>query len=532
MSEIRMTQHAPRWTGRLPVVRIFTRRGPKRSRRRMLMAAMLWLTLISAGGVSASTVLDGELCNISEDEVIESDVFVLCNDLVVYGEIHGHLIGAARTAAIYGDVSGSIYLLAGQFDMHGSVGRDLHSAGIVLHVYESTEFEAGSSLLAANLSNRIDAGTEIPGSLISIGYQLIADGDVGREVSFWGSALTIGGHVQGGVTATVGDSDSSGAARQIETLLIPFRFDVELIDPGLILSETGSVDGILSYKGPTAGIIDGETSRIVFDSTGETPIVASTPVEAARGLGLYFEEVFRDWLTLVVIGAVGLLLVPRVLLSPLRPLQLRPLSTLGVGMLSFILSFPIVLIIALISLIIVIVLSLLPVDQIAMIGGVVLGLANIGGASVFYFAAIFIARIIVGLAIGRLMLRLVRHDDYNLRDQFISLAVGLWALVMLTNIPIVGLVFTAIALFLGLGALLSVLRVQYERFREAGIPPTPTEMYAGPRGQVIRYLPEPRIAETDPASTQPSRGERSTIPQPRSRVGLEDLPPGFNWWED
>ena len=92
-------------------------------------------------------------------------------------------------------------------------------------------------------------------------------------INFWGSALTISGDVGGDVTATVGNSESRNAASNIETLLFPLQFDVELRNPGLILTESGAIDGQLEYTGPTEGIIRGETALCYMEKGSERKVL-------------------------------------------------------------------------------------------------------------------------------------------------------------------------------------------------------------------------------------------------------------------
>jgi len=501
-----------------------------RSRRTIILIFLSLFFLV--GGVDAREVFRDEQCTITADRVIVGDVFVLCGTLVVDGRIEGNLIGAARSASIKGEVGGSIYLIAGQVDFGGSVGGSLHFGGLILNTTpEATFTDANGGLIAVNLSSKIASGVDIPGSVLNVGYQLIIDGDVEREVNFWGSALTISGSVGTNVTATVGNSASSGVSSRIETLLIPFRFiDVELIDPGFILTQSGRINGSLAYTATNEGIIDGQTAGdVVFRSSADPITLGNTVEQNARSLRLYLSQALREFTTLAFFGAIGLLLLPRQMQSPLRPMLTRPISTIGVGMLSFILSFPIVLIILLVSLLLVVILSVLPLDTIVLVIALVLALVNIGGASLFYFTAIFVGRAIVGLALGRFLLRIFRYDDGTRQKSFIALAIGLLILSLFGAIPVIGWGFQALSLFLGLGAILSVLRTQFRRFKEASAPPPIAPVrYAVPRVPML-----PAYTGTSGQYTPPTLTDVPSQPTPPTEgLGNHNLPEGFKWWQE
>jgi cytoskeletal protein CcmA (bactofilin family) len=518
---------------------IRTRPDPRRTLKTLLIAALLLI----AAPASAATLLNTDRCNIAEDEVITDDLFVLCGSLTISGRVEGHVIGAARSVWISGEVTGNVYVLAGEIDVAGKVD-DVHFAGVALRVLPEADFGDSGSLLAANLSSTIQPEAAVSGSLINIGYQLLIEGEVGRRVSFWGSALQIDGQVRGNVDATVGDNRSDGVSDEIETLLIPFPFDVQLVDPGLIVRDSAQIAGRLNYTAPNEGIIAGQIAGATTFTSNAQPIAFITPEHTLTSLQIYLRRAFRSFITLGFIGAVGLLIAPRWLHGPLRPLQTRPLSTLGVGLLSFILSFPIVLATFVFSLLIVVLLSafilpILPLNEIVLVGGAVLGLANIGGASLFYFVAIYVARVIVALAIGRAIFRMIGREGASPREIALSLAAGLLILALAGATPVIGVAFDALALFLGLGAILIVVRAQFVRLWEAG-GSRYAERVSERAGEqpALPYFPE-EVDALAAAVDDPADDDRAVdlpvstpAPQPVPRgPGMDNLPPGFRWWE-
>jgi hypothetical protein len=99
----------------------------------------------------------------------------------------------------------------------------------------------------------------------------------------------------------------------------------------------------------------------------------------------------------------------------------------------------------------------------------------------------------------------------------------LFAMASSIPVPIIGWGVNAIALFLGLGGILSAVRIILQRFRAAGSA-APAPKYAMAGG--VPMLPAPSfdgdfdeyiIAETD--DEEPP-------------IGIENLPPGFEWWRD
>ncbi|MDQ7036378.1 MAG: hypothetical protein Q9P01_16565 [Anaerolineae bacterium] len=399
-----------------------------------------------------------------------------------------------------------------QLDVRGRISKDLHFGGVVLRVnpppmidetlveVENSDGDAapewiGGGLKAVSLSTTVFENTVIVDGILNAGYQLVIHGDVRDEITFWGSTLLIDGTITADVFATVGNPEAE--SRTLETLLIPFKFDVELLNPGLLISDSARLDGNLQYKGPVAADIQGEvTGSIDFQAN---PLMVMPTLEEPGSLSVYFSELGREFTTLLAIGAVAVFAVPRFLDAPLHNLRTRPFSSFSVGMLAFLLSFPVVLSVMVLSVVIIFILRLVNLDGLVVVVGLVLGLVNLGGVSLFYFVAIFVARALVGLALGRFLMRLLYQDREGIMWSLAQLALGLFILAAVVSLPVIGLLFNAAALFIGLGTILNVLVLQFRRWRDAAPVPAPAW-----------YAPAPAV--TPPHITAPDRPRAKLMP--------------------
>ena len=116
-------------------------------------------------------------------------------------------------------------------------------------------------------------------------------------------------------------------------------------------------------------------------------------------------------------------------------------------------------------------LALLQLDGVLLVLGSLLALVDIISVGLFYFTAIFLARAVVAFGLGRLVLRLGFDDDIAKRTQVAALIVGVLVIACLSALPVVGFVFNAGALFLGLGAITRVAanRLHSLRNQRAGV---------------------------------------------------------------
>ncbi|MBI1282278.1 MAG: hypothetical protein GC179_29400 [Anaerolineaceae bacterium] len=476
------------------------------------------LLLFGRGEAWARTIRQGDQCLVDTSEVIQGNLFALCRTLQIKGTVNGDVLGAATEAKISGKITGDVYLLAGQLEISGEVGQDVNFGGAVLRLLPTAKLDSTTSdLMSLSLSTRVDAGTQIPGNVTSAGYQLVVNGDVAGEVSFWGSALEINSSVASDVDAVVGDSQSTGVS-QVQTLIVPFGWDVELINPGLTIGDKGVVNGHLKYSAVAPGTVSGQVKGdMVFTQVAAQPDLTQI-MQSDNGdtVQLLVGATIHEFAILVLIGLIGMVFLPRQFQVPLRTLQSRTLPSAGMGLLAFIVSFPItIVVLILIVLLLIVPLIILQLDGlfVFLFSGTILGTWG-GAASVFYFTAIFISRVIVALFIGRGIVRAAIGDDGSQRIAFISLVVGVLLLSILVSLPVIGIIVSAITAFMGLGSILIVVNNQLRTMREE-VPSSALRMKA--------ISPSQRSAARQFAPPMLEEG---------SGPGMDNLPEGFDWWDD
>jgi hypothetical protein len=391
----------------------------------------------------------------------------------------------------------------------GTVGKDIHFAGGVLTLLPTARLtDERGDVISADLSTEIQQA-RVPGGVTAVGYQLIISGLVQRDVSFWGSALTVDSMVDGSVTATVGNPGSTGVS-ELRTLFGFLPFSATLSDPGLRVTEHGMVNGLLRYAGPAEGDIAVTLPNPPeFTAINTTPDFPAPEKSFGENLRDFLAQAARELVSLALIGLVGLLFAPRSLQAPIRNLRVRPLPSLGVGLLMFIVSFTIFFIVVpLFGAVLVLLLSVLQLGDLALITAAIILVLDIGGAGLFYFTAIFVSRVIVCLALGRFAVRLLLGERPERVMTYVSLVIGAALLAVVSSLPYVGFFIDALAAFFGLGAILLMVQSQLEVARQAATDVTPTHP------QEARQLPPPAIEDRPPLGP-----------------GMDNLPDGFHWWK-
>ena len=484
----------------------------------------LGLVLLLLGLAAGATAQENDRCHITAEQHISGNFYAFCERLQLDGRVEGALIVTAVEAEIRGFVGGDVYLLATRLDLYGELAKDLHFAGGVLEIHEGTRWQdEDAALLAATLHTRLHPAAQLPGDYLGIGYQLLLEGAVGGSVDYDGARLALPGSVAGDVRASVGDAASTGIS-QLQPLvnLLPMHLHVELLAPGFTLAEGGRIAGNLHYRAPRPAELNGVVGGRVIQ---EEPNVSVTSVVRLGDWQRYWRNAVREFVVLAVITTGIWLLASRPLHDSLRHVSQRPLPSFGVGLLTFILSFPIALLVALVSGLLLLPLNWLGSDLL-LYGALLVGMVDFGLASLFYFGAIFLSRVVAAVALGRWLYRRGVRARANRRSAngaylgggrgYAIALLGCLALALLSSLPYAGWVLNAFAAFFGLGAIVSSLR---QRLRLLRLPPPPPARY-----------------ETTHAI--PGQGEAPPPPPPipveswRAEPGMTNLPPGFRWWEE
>ncbi len=486
--------------------------------RRRLWIAPLLLALALAGlvsRVSAAESRQGDECTIAADETIPTDVYVACNTLTVEGVIEGDLIGGAWAATLApgGRVEGDIWLVGGQLRLDGTVGEDVHFAGVDLDLTEAATLRQ-ADVAAVALNVEVWDGATVPGDLLALGYQAIVRGTVAGSVNFNGSALVIAGEVGRDVFASVASGETSPSF-----IPFPFPFSVSFQAPGLTVRPEGRIEGDLSYASPSPGRINGRIGgEIAFDLIIPRPDLTQTgEAEAMRPgdvIARYLNAVLTDMLSLMAAGVLVMALAPAWLQEPARLIPRQAPASFGWGLVLALLAAPVSLLLILVSILLLIFLSLITLGGFTGMGLVLLLTVNtvvIGGLA---FVILFVARLVVSNLIGRhLARRLLRSPD-RLAANLLPLLLGTALYTLVTNVPLpwVGLVINAIGVFIGLGAIALHARRLYHQATRPAYP----EAEVAPHPQALEALRG--------ASPQPPP-DSSEPPGP----GMANLPPGFDF---
>jgi cytoskeletal protein CcmA (bactofilin family) len=449
-----------------------------------LLLALGLVFVLAVGSVQTVRALEVNKNGIvAEGEVINDDLVLTDSNVNMAGTVNGTLITGATDVTIGGTVNGDVISGGSSVIITGVVKGNLIVAGgsvTVNGTVENSVFFAGSSLIlgpkavvngnlyAAGFSVELQSGSSIDRDVEVAGYQILLDGTVGRDVNATAGALEVSGSVGRNITIDIGEpSKDSNQAAVMQ--FMPYSQVSRILPPGLSIASTAQIGGKLDYSSAVeqaAGIQATPAGGVQYhyraaqDNSSSVSAIQVNPVPPAWRftvfLAQYVFAVVREFLTLLLLGALGVWLCPKLLTRTAGTLRDKPLPSLGWGFLVLLVGM-----VALVLAIITVLLLGLAVGVVTLFGlmGVVFGIGfsaiGLSGA-VFLALAQFGSKLVVAMLIGDVLFRLIRKD-YS-ASMFWPLLVGIFLMTLVNAIPFLGILVSLFAILFGSGAIWLVFR--------------------------------------------------------------------------
>ena len=317
----------------------------------------------------------------------------------------------------------------------------------------------------------------VDGDVIVTAGQIDVGGTINGDLLAAGGTVTVDGAVQGDVRVTAGQVRVAGTVGEDAAVAAG---TLTVLPSAEVTGDLGFTTGQTVVEGTVGGGVAGSTNE--YDAAGRSGGTEDVSVTERRP-STVTERIWsavRSWVSLVLVAALLLWLVPGLLQRGDEQLRTRPLPALAVGTAGLV-GVPVVLMLAIVvTVLAAIVVGLVALTQLA--GTVVAtGLIIVAAAAAtFGFFTVFVAHVIVSLALGGLLQR-----PRGRRDQLVAVAVGAIVLVLAFSVPVVGGFLRLLSVIVGLGA--AVLAAWRARTSPAATPPEPTA------------APQPDLTATPPA---------------------------------
>lgn len=324
---------------------------------RMMIILSIFFPLIA----SASDFRTGQQLVITEDEIVNDDLYFSGNSITVDGIINGDLVAAGADIKVTGTINGGILAAGGSITVNGNVTGDVRAAGGTVII--GGDVGDNALVFAGNLN--LEKSARIGRDLTIGAGNAVIDGTVNGNINGGASNVEMRGETKGNVTIDVGNNMN--------------------MLPG------AKIGGNLEYTAPRPAEISGTVS-------GKTSYKEKIVKE--KGPGIAGEIISYLWLLLI--GIVSLMLAPEITQRISDNVSVKPLKNLLWGIL-FLIVTPIFALILLITII-----------------GIPISLILIS----LYIIYVYISRVFVGFWIGQYILKQLKKETrYKVLNLAIGLVI-------------------------------------------------------------------------------------------------------------
>lgn len=365
----------------------------------LVFGAVAISTLLFASGVDASSFGAGNNPTVNKGDVLDSSLYVAGENITVQGTVKGDVYCAGQNIEISGTVEGDVLCAGQNLKIDGKVNGNVRVAGQVVSVsavigQSATVF--GQSVTMANSSD-VAYDATIFASSISL------SGKIGRDV--------VGGASSVYVTGNVGRDADLGA--EVLTLGANSNIGGNLVYTSksqVVSDTTAHVGGVIEHKFP--------------EESKKANVAKSMPSYGDMIAGAMF-----GMLAILAIGALLMWIAPGVFKNAANNLQQQPIQTFGWGFVAMV-CIPVAMIVLIITII-----------------GI--PLAFMLCAACFIWA--MVSHAIASYALGGWMSKKLNWSAKV--NEFLTFALGLLTLSIVSIIPIIGMIVSMIAWICGFGAI-------------------------------------------------------------------------------
>ena len=415
-----------------------------------VLALLILILFAFATPTRAFESRNGENVVIAAGETIPDDLYAFGATVTLDGTVKGDLVVAAQTITINGTVEGDL-LAAGQtIIINGTVTDDVRAAGSVLYIGEAASI--ADDLVAAGYSLENRAGSMVGGDVLVGAGQVLLAGEVAGDVKAGTGGLKLSGSIGGDVKADVGEAEEGYAGPPPTMFMGPSAVSVPLVPAGLTVDPSARIRGSLTYTSRKelsipGSVVLGKVTHLEPELKEEVAKV----ITPAQQIGNWFLNLLRSIVTLVAIGLLLGWLFPKFVKNAVGKLQTKPWPSLGWGVVAIAAAIFAMLVVFLAMILLAVLFGTLTLGELAgtsvWLGILALFVLILG----FVLAVSFVAKVVVGLLGGKLILNAIRPGLGEHR--FWPLLLGVAIVAILVALPYVGGLLALLAVLFGLGAL-------------------------------------------------------------------------------
>lgn len=373
------------------------------------------LTLLTIGlvlflpmTVHAFSAKTGSSIYVPKGETIDGNLYAAGQNITVEGKVKGDIICAGQTINIRGSVDGDVICAGQTISVDGNIGGSLRAAGSSIDIAGSIARNAMT--FGANIIT--EASSTIGWDMMVGSAMAELRGKIGRDLDGGGAQTIIGGQIGRNVKLSVGENNKTQNQSNSE--------------PVLTISKTAKIGGELNYTANNEATIE-KGAKINGKTIHNTPKQINS--KPSYG-GLIMVKIISIFSALLI-GLIIITLWRKHIKAIIERMLNKIAPSVGWGFALYFLT-PIAAILLIITII-----------------GIPLAAILFG----FWFLAMYIAKIITAIMIGRSLL-------WKMKDENLiwSMVVGVIASWIIFSIPVIGWLLALVSIWWSIGAVSMYIR--------------------------------------------------------------------------
>lgn len=246
-----------------------------------------------------TVVRSGDTVSITQDQLIEGDLYVAASIVNISGEISEDLLAVGAEVTLNGKVGKDVFFIGGNVDVHGSVGDDLRVIGgnvIVAEPILGDVFIVGGTV-------KILSTASVTGDVTVMGGSLEISGPVGGKVLGWTESVRIDSQIEGDIELTTGSltlGDNANIGGKIQYIS----------KEQLVRSQSAVVDGDIVRNDPVLEASESSATNLLLPVLIILFSVALWYLLSRRMLQRVVNKALMPNIRAVLIGILVALLTP------------------------------------------------------------------------------------------------------------------------------------------------------------------------------------------------------------------------------
>jgi|GEM_PF-319654 len=371
--------------------------------KRKLMALLVSFTLLVITAVPALAVMEAgdQYAFISDEEVIDDDLFIAAEEVIIEGIVNGDVFVAGAKVRVTGTINGDLYAAAGILDVSGVVGQD------IIAVADTITLDRA----------RVDDGMITAGNVIFIDE----DSTLAGGLIYAASSMNMNGSIGRGILGASGTTSMDGSVEK-NMVIATEEFNV---------SSNAQINGDLKFVAEEGTTVD--DSRVggsieQIERSHREEVMSS---ESSQSLFASFTHQLMSYLSALMVGALILAFIPKFYRRVGKEVVEHPLMGLVYGLV-FVLVTPFV------AMMIMLTIVGLPLSLLILVK---------------YFVIMYLGKIFAAAILSAALLKWTKWKWLKKGNEYFVFAMMLLLFFFLKNLPAVGSALNMLILLVAWGGM-------------------------------------------------------------------------------